>query len=69
MLGTDVTNTKDAAVVSWKLGAGVQFLVNGPRAYLVFESFRPTDSSSKSHTGFSIRYEAISNIIVNYVER
>jgi hypothetical protein len=59
--GSDPTVQKSAVVLSWRVNKGVQFLIDGPRAHLVFNVVRPVDDEQPSAKGFFISYQVIGN--------
>ena len=52
---------KNTAVLSWRLNKGIQFLISGPRAHLVFQTMQPVDAGSEIPKGFEISYQVIGN--------
>ena len=61
VIGSDPEVQKSAVVLSWRVNKGVQFLIDGPKAHLVFNVVKPFDAEQPSANGFFISYQAIGN--------
>jgi hypothetical protein len=59
--GSEPSVDKSAVVLSWRVNKGVQFLIDGPKAHLVFNVLRPADAEQVSAKGFFISYQVIGN--------
>lgn len=59
--GSELSVDKSAVVLSWRVNKGVQFLIDGPKAHLVFNVLRPADAEQVSLKGFFISYQVIGN--------
>ncbi|XP_046652355.1 uncharacterized protein LOC124343181 isoform X2 [Daphnia pulicaria] len=57
--GSEPSVDKSAVVLSWRVNKGVQFLIDGPKAHLVFNVLRPADAEQVSAKGFFISYQVI----------
>jgi hypothetical protein len=55
----DYSQAKDSGLLSWQLNQGKKFLINGPKANLVFSAMNPVVPNDPDQ-GFEITYQAIS---------